>query len=221
MRNAILLILAALLTCTTATAGKKKATWAKGYTQNDWTLGYGFKSVISLSSSFEDMEMSNVTHQTLTADDRQSIGAISLGFTHRSGQKVSFGLQAAFEMTKQNCMINESKFAADGSKVNNYIKVGELSSRYITVTPLLRFNWVEKNKGKLTFYSKLAAGITFIGDSFDSQTEVNYEVESKKQHFFGFQVSPLGLMIGTKLGGFVEVGYGSYGIVQAGLCYKF
>ena len=71
------------------------------------------------------------------------------------------------------------------------------------------------------FYSKLAVGLTFIGDSFDNMDEEPYDIQSQKQHYFGYQISPVGLVIGRKLCGFIEAGYGSHGLVQAGLTYRF
>lgn len=220
MRNAILILLLALTICAPASA-KKKATWKKGYLQNDWTVGYGYKSCMMTVSGLKDVEMSDVTKMTVTADNRESIGSIGLNYTHRKGRLVSFGLAAAFEMTKEDCLINKRVWSQDGVLVDNFEKVGELSNKYITVTPLIRFNWAEWNQGKVVLYTKLAVGVTFIGDSYTDKSTDRYEVQSKKQHYFGFQASPLGLMIGRKAGGFIEVGYGSYGIAQAGFCYRF
>lgn len=218
MRNAILLALLALTLATPADA-KKKATWKKGYTQNDWTLGYGFNSCMMTVGSMKDIEMADVTKLTVTADNRTSIGSISASFSHRKGRRVSFGLTAAMEITNEDCMINNKSYSQDGRQIDNFVKVGELTNRYTTVTPHLRLNWKEWDKAML--YSKVAVGVTFIGDSYTNKAKEVYNVQSKKQHFFGYQVSPLGLMIGRKAGAFVEVGFGSYGIAQAGFCYKF
>lgn len=218
MRNAIILVLLAMTLAAPADA-KKKATWKKGYLQNDWTVGYGFKSCMMTVSSMKDIEMADVTKRTVTADNRTSIGSIGVSYSHRKGRLVSFGLSAAFELTNEDCMINNKTFRQDGQQVDNLVKVGELANRYITVTPHLRLNW--KEWGKAMLYSKVAVGVTFIGDSYTNKAQEVYDVQSKKQHFFGYQVSPLGLMIGSKAGAFIEVGYGSYGIAQAGFCYKF
>lgn len=219
MRNAILLTLLALLTLALPAEAKKKATWKKGYLQNDWTIGYGFKSCMMTVESMKEIEMADVTKMDVTADNRTSIGAIGASFSHRKGKRLSFGLSAAFELTSEDCMINNKTYRQDGTQVDNFVKVGELDNRYITVTPHLRINWKEWNKAML--YSKVAVGVTFIGDSYTNSTKVEYDVQSKKQHFFGYQVSPIGLMIGKKAGGFIEVGFGSYGIAQAGFCYRF
>lgn len=218
MRNTILLALLALITCLPA-AAKKKATWKKSYLQNDWTLGYGFKSCMMTVGSMKDIEMSDVTKLTVSADNRTSIGSIGASFSHRKGRVVSFGLSAAFELTTEDCLVNNMTYSQDGKRIDNYSKVGELTNRYTTVTPHLRLNW--KEWGNAMLYSKVAVGVTFIGDSYTNTGKESYDVQSKKQHFFGYQVSPLGLMIGKKAGGFIEVGFGSYGIAQAGFCYRF
>ena len=99
-------------------------------------------------------------------------------------------------------------------------KVGELTNTYISVTPLLRFNWVEWS-GFVTMYSKVAVGMTFIGDSYSAEPGCDYSVQSKKQHYFGYQVSPVGVMVGRRLSGFAEVGFGTHGLAQLGLAYRF
>ena len=124
MRNAILILLLALTICAPASA-KKKATWKKGYLQNDWTVGYGYKSCMMTVSGLKDVEMSDVTKMTVTADNRESIGSIGLNYTHRKGRLVSFGLAAAFEMTKEDCLINKRAWSQDGVLVDNFEKEPE------------------------------------------------------------------------------------------------
>ncbi|MDD7724461.1 MAG: hypothetical protein SOY07_09235 [Bacteroidales bacterium] len=206
----LFLVTALLSPSALAVSKGKKAGWKKGYYQNDWQIGYGFKSCIMTVDALADVEMSDVTQSNVVTENRKSIGALTAQFTHRAGQKVSFGLAFTYEQTTEDCIV----------KIRNYeSKVGELTNRYFTATPLLRFNWVEGNL--VMFYSKLAVGLTFIGDSFDNIAEEPYDIQSQKQHYFGYQISPVGLVIGRKLCGFIEAGYGSHGLVQAGLTYRF
>lgn len=223
MKNTIALImLIALAVCSPAQAKKnKKATWAKSFTQNDWNLGYGYKSCLMIVDGMQELELSHMS-STIEATNRTSIGTISFGYTHRPTRFFSFGIQAGFELTKEDCVYNNSTYNASHQRVDNYFKVGELTNRYITVTPMIRLNWAEYSKDFFRIYSKFAVGMTFIGDSFTNQSETEtYVVQSKKQHYFGYQVSPLGFVWGRKAGAYLELGFGSYGIVQAGLFYKF
>ena len=212
LTNSLPLLLALTLVSPTALAAPKgkKAGWKKGYYQNDWQIGYGFKSCIMVVDALSDVEMSDVTQADIITDNRKSIGALTAQYTHRAGQKVSFGLAISFERTTQDCIVKFKSLET---------KVGELTNSYISATPLLRFNWVEGNT--VMFYSKLAAGITFIGDSFDKTTETDYDIQSQKQHYFGYQISPVGLMFGKKICGFIEAGFGTHGLLQGGLTYKF
>lgn len=203
----LLAIAVALLCCPDASAQ-----WKKGYKQNDWQVGYGYLSCIAVVDALGDVEMDDVTQRDVETDSRASIGAITAQYTHRGGRLVSFGLALSYEMTKEDCIVTPMK--------NTKVKVGELTNTYISVTPLLRFNWVEWN-GLVTMYSKLAIGMTFIGDSYSAEPGCDYSVQSKKQHYFGYQVSPVGVMVGRRLSGFAEVGFGTHGLAQVGVAYRF
>lgn len=182
----------------------KKATWAKGYTQNDWNLGYGYKSCLMIVDRMQELELSHMS-STIEAANRTSIGTISFGYTHRPTRFFSFGIQAGFELTKEDCVFNNTTYNASHQRVDNYSKVGELTNRYITVTPLIRLNWAEYSKDFFRIYSKFAVGMTFIGDSFTNMSETEtYVVQSKKQHYFGYQVSPLGFVWGRKAGSLIS-----------------
>lgn len=191
----------------------KKATWKKDFKQNDWQIGYGYLSCIKIVDALGDVEMSDVTQANVETKNRQTIGAITAQITHRKHRAVSFGIALSYEQTKEDCVRSYNKEVST--------KVGELTNRYISATPLLRFNWVDYC-GKVLLYSKLAAGITFIGDKYTNMSESNYDVKSQKQHYFAYQVSPIGVTIGSrKFGGFIEAGFGTQGVVQAGLICRF
>lgn len=204
-----------LFTPTSASAASKgkKATWKKDFKQNDFQIGYGYLSCIKIVDALGDVEMSDVTQADVETQNRKTIGAITAQFTHRNRRGVSFGIALSYEQTKEDCILSFNK--------NVSTKVGELTNRYISATPLLRFNWFDCC-GKVLFYSKLAAGITFIGDKYTNMSETRYDVKSQKQHYFAYQVSPLGFALGTRpFGVFIEGGFGTHGVVQAGLTYRF
>lgn len=223
MKNTItMLLLLALAICSTPAQAKKnkKATWGKNFTQNDWNFGYGYKSCLMIVDGMQELELSHMS-STIEAANRTSIGTIAFGYSHRPTRFFSFGIQAGFELTKEDCVYNSLTYTPSHERVDNYIKVGELTNRYITVTPMIKLNWAEYNKEFFRIYSKFAAGMTFIGDSYTNMSDETYVVQSKKQHYFGYQVSPLGFVWGRKAGAYLELGFGSYGIGQAGFFYKF
>lgn len=189
----------------------KKATWGKGFKQSDWQVGYGYLSCIKLDDALGEVEISDVSQVNVETESRTTIGSITAQITHRNCQKVSYGIALSYEQTKEDCVTAYNK------SVRN--KVGELTNRYITVTPLLRFNWIERSH--VMFYSKLAIGVTFIGDKYEGLGDSKGDIQSKKQHSFGYQVSPIGFTFGSQLCGFIEAGYGSHGLVQAGVFYRF
>lgn len=207
MRGSLLLLLTLLLPLPPAAAQ-----WSKGFKTNDLEVKYGYLSCMMIVKGLKDMEQSQVTASNLEARNRKSAGAISAEFTHRKRKKFSFGLSATWERTQQECY-NVTPFTET--------HVGDLKSQYITVTPLMRFNWVERTF--FMMYTKLAAGVTFIADKWSGTEEqyADYGVQSAKQHYFGYQVSPLGFIIGRNICGYAEIGFGCQGLVQAGALIKF
>lgn len=195
----------------TLLCAEASAQWKKGYKQNDWQVGYGFMSCVAVVDALGDVEMGDVTRRDVETFDRRSIGAITAQFSHRRGRLVSFGVALSYEQTRQDCLSN-----VDGQ---GKVKVGELTCRYVSLTPQLRFNWFER--GLVCLYSKAAIGLTFIGDSFDDTGGHGYDVRSAKSRYVGYQASPLGLMVGRSLCGFVEAGFGTHGLAQAGVAYRF
>ncbi len=207
------LFLLAPTTVASAASKGKKATWKKDFKQNDWQIGYGYLSCIKIVDALGDVEMSDVTQANVETQNRKTIGAITAQITHRKHRAVSFGIALSYEQTKEDCIRSFNKEVST--------KVGELTNRYISATPLLRFNWFDYC-GNVLLYSKLAAGITFIGDKYTNMSESSYDVKSQKQHYFAYQVSPIGFMlVGRKFGGFIEAGFGTQGVVQAGVVCSF
>lgn len=195
----------------TLLCAEASAQWKKGYKQNDWQVGYGFKSCVAVVDALGDVEMGDVTRSNVETANRESIGSVTAQFTHRRGRLVSFGVALSYEQTRQDCV---ALLSGQGK-----CKVGELTCRYVSLTPLLRFNWFER--GMVCLYSKAAIGLTFIGDSFDDTARLGYDVRSAKSRYVGYQASPLGLMVGRRLCGFVEAGFGTHGLAQAGVAYRF
>ncbi len=189
------------------------AQWSKGFTQHELSISYGTLSIITMSDDLEEVEFADVTSANIEVDNRESIGSFTVQYLYRARKKFSFGLSASFQLTKEDCL------TADDYAGTSYTKIGELTNRYITIMPSFKFNWIEKKK--FAFYSKLALGITFIGDSFDAETNLVGDVESSKQHYFGYQVSPIGFSFGKKICGFIEGGIGTEGVGQAGVQFKF
>ena len=87
--------------------------------------------------------------------------------------------------------------------------------------PAVKFDWLRKKNFGL--YSKAAVGVTYI---FEKEVQDNVG-ESKKinddsKFMVNFHATLLGVEAGSqKLRGFIELGVGEQGMMQAGVRYKF
>ena len=83
---------------------------------------------------------------------------------------------------------------------------------YVGFMPTVRFAWIRR--GIVQVYSSLSLGAGF-------EVRENYLDENIYEAFCAFDFKPLGLSVGRNFFGFVELGYGTRGIVNAGIGYRF
>ena len=84
-----------------------------------------------------------------------------------------------------------------------------LRGDYISVVPIARFAWYRK--GPFQLYSNIGFGVGI-------ERRVRY-INGKENYidaYFAYDLKPIGLAVGRKWFGFVEVGYGSRGVVNVG-----
>ena len=113
--------------------------------------------------------------------------------------------------------LSYSKWDSDVLNRKSHEKVGECNRNFFSVMPSVKYYWVNKNHFGL--YSKAAAGVGILTNkSKDFET-----MKDKKETsaYFMFQASLIGAEFGGKVRGFVELGVGDQGFLQAGIKYKF
>lgn len=85
------------------------------------------------------------------------------------------------------------------------------------LTGIARVTFCYLNKPSIRMYSGVGIGVTI--DFGKASGDVKTETE--RRLWPGGQLTLMGLRFGRAFGGFVEFGFGSYGILNAGLSYKF
>lgn len=113
--------------------------------------------------------------------------------------------------------LSYSKWDSDVLNRKSHEKVGECNRNFFSVMPSVKYYWVNKNQFGL--YSKAAGGVGILTNkSKDFET-----MKDKKETsaYFMFQASLIGAEFGGKVRGFVELGVGDQGFLQAGIRYKF
>lgn len=66
----------------------------------------------------------------------------------------------------------------------------------------------------------MGAGITLNKGEFEPNSTKETSIHDNSS-YFNYKVTALGLRVGKKLAGFLELGFGFTGIVSAGISYQF
>lgn len=97
----------------------------------------------------------------------------------------------------------------------------DLTERFITVMPSVKFNWLRKKH--FGMYSALSAGVMFCSITCNDNAKAHdSDAIDETLATFMFQATALGAEFGSEqFRGFVEAGVGEKGLLCAGLRYKF
>ncbi len=142
-------------------------------------------------------------------DGYKHVGPISLEYYYHTSPLIGVGAVAVFTSNNENGFIND-------------IQSTHTFKSYFSFLPSVKFNWLRKNKWGL--YSKIAAGVTyahFKQDEYDDNGHRTNEKTTVNDILFNYQLSLIGVEVGSKVRGFAEFGLGEQGIALAGVRYKF
>ena len=131
---------------------------------------------------------------SLAQSDLSFSGAASLDYHYFPIKHVGVGGTLAYEYGRSP---SDSKYTSSHS--------------YITLMPSAKFYWF--NRPYFGMYSRIALGATYVCGKYNGAFEQRWMP--------AFQLSPIALEAGGRVRGFVELGYGTSGIFQAGLKVKF
>lgn len=126
------------------------------------------------------------------------IGAYGVTYLHNLSKHIAVGATGVYEYMSQK--------DGDGKKT---------SESFVTIMPTARAYWFRSKM--FGMYSRLAAGVSLsmYEDYKDGSTT---EVEDKSEALLAFHVSPVSFEVGSsRFSGFVELGYGYQGFVNAGV----
>jgi len=130
-----------------------------------------------------------------------------LGYRHWFTKRFSLGGIFAFDVN--SVKVYNSADPKQKREVNRY---------YMTFAVEPKFNYISKPAFQLYGYLGLGATIvTFANANFDDGSQA----EISRVPYFNVHVTPIGARFGKEFGGFVELGYGYKGIINAGVSYRF
>ncbi len=85
---------------------------------------------------------------------------------------------------------------------------------YYTVLPQIRLNWFQSTDGFFELYSGAALSLTLVAEQYsNNQGNTYYPIP-------GLHITGMGVRMGKKIGGFMEIGAGSRGFMSAGISYR-
>lgn len=163
--------------------------------KNEISVSVGLATHQFISVAFGDAFASIISGDN---GGENSYGAYSLTYLHNCSKHIAVGATATFEHTYKDSKHFEKKF----------------SDNFLAVMPTARAYWF-RNK-TIGMYSRLAAGVAF--NFYDKLKDDASSTESKSDLLFAFHAAPVSLEVGSnKVSGFLELGYGYQGIVNAGI----
>lgn len=126
-------------------------------------------------------------------------GAFSAGYQYRFSNRIQTGVNFAYEKIKlENTSSGNTHFG-----------------KYYSLLAGLKVDYYKTNQ--VLFYGRSDLGVLFYKPISKGNSSA---IEITPGHF-AFQLSPLCMRIGKNIGGYLELGFGSLGILNCGIDYKF
>jgi hypothetical protein len=201
MKRILLMAVAAIITATSVNA-------QNGYadTKHEVAVSAGVWSNSDVFNAFETIASVLVG---VTTDNESFLGPVSVEYFYHLKPMIGLGGIAVYgQMSQDFYMLNK-----------NSGKDGDITNRYVTLMPAVKFDWLRKKH--FGMYSKLGLGATLRHETIDYIDASKSDHSSSAVHL-NWQVSLLGLETGgSRLRGFMELGMGEQGIGLLGLRYKF
>jgi hypothetical protein len=218
MKKQFPLIMVFVLMCSfsysqnTETTAKTTGKNSQAILLNDFYGGYGALSIFYFTgrmnhSSDYPTETNHFSNQKFT--EPASAGNFYLGFARSLNKVVSVGFVFGYQNFHYT---GTAKIVLNGND-----SLLRIVSDDRLVTGMARVTFCYLNRPFIRMYSGIGIGLTI---DFGKAT-VNGEPTSERKLWPGGELTLMGLRFGRAFGGFVEFGFGSYGIVNAGLSYKF
>lgn len=180
------------------------------FKKHEFCVSYGLISTERVVSVADNALTLVFTWGEIEKRNARYTGAIFLTYRYSFNDKVSFGITGGIDNEK-------------GDYVQGHTKVGDYKRATYTTAMELKYTYSDRKVVKI--YCLGGLGYTFANQK-GSYTYVSGIIEgtgnenSNKGHI-NFQLSPVGLRIGKRLAGFVELGFGYKGIFNTGISCNF
>ena len=171
--------------------------------RHEINAGVGLFTTSEIVDIFADVLTTGLTNGAYRSSNSTYTGAFHLGYKYRLSDRISAGATVLYEHSKSDALLNDEE---KGEFKNNYYTLAaEMDYRYLS-------------KGNLSLYGTLGAGATLYAQKYAAN---NGDKDSNDTVHFNFQVTPIGIKYGSKIGVFMEAGFGYKGILSAGAFIRF
>jgi len=168
--------------------------------RNEINFRYGILTVPGVTELMGSLLSEVITFGTYSVHNWWSTGAIGMEYSYSPKKWVCVGATLSFERTGSQIYLPDKE-----------IKDGETSSYYYSLMGVARFNYLSKKI--VTLYGRVGVGYTL---ALQYYTGTN-SYQDYTGGMFAFQLSPIGVRVGTRVAGFFEAGFGTEGLVNFGL----
>jgi hypothetical protein len=141
----------------------------------------------------------------ISTSNLKSTGAMHINYKFAIENKWILGATTGFSDTTQDISVNNAV-------------IGEQKYRALTFAIESDYRYISNPSFQI--YSGLGAGITINKGEFEPNSTKETSIHDNSS-YFNYKVTALGLRVGKKLAGFLELGFGYKGILSAGISYQF
>jgi hypothetical protein len=200
MKKAFFLLLAGLLGCSVMSQAQDDRKLKEWF--NDVSVSYSAGSIYYFTGNINHPDYPDMFYGD--ESDPHGMGAFALSYHRKLNKVVAMGFNVSY--------LNLYYEATDYSDPNQSQKYYD---NLFNILASIRFLYV--HKPVITMYSGVSIGLTV---DFGKTSFNGIDYTDKKLYPAG-QLTLMGIRIGRSFGGFAEFGFGTLGIISAGLSYRF
>jgi len=173
---------------------------------NDIRLGYGYYSASDLDiinrDAFGIVLRHIIFRDSLLSSKFLSSGIFMLQYQHQFNKVIHFGGVFTFNPLSTTLEFKNGTTETDS---------------WFTYSLMPRMDFYYINKGIFSMYSGFAVGVSY----FSCHSKFNDQADQTVTNVsWAYQINALGIRLGKKVGGFIELGFGYQGIVNLGISAK-
>ncbi len=175
----------------------------RSYLRNDVLISYGIPSTDLFLKISSPMLNEQFPDERYVRDNYGGSGIVMLTYRRVSkSEKFFWGVTAGYNSTKGDLYYLGSH-------------EGELKRNFITVAAEGHYRY--QNLKKIQLYSGIGIGYSIGSETLQPPTDSGKLSASGSINRLAYQLNVIGIRMGSNIAGFIELGYGYKGIINAGL----